>query len=948
MRLILLSDTQTDFHNLDLCEIALQEVLASAKKYKPDAIIHCGDAKEAYNPIDTRVVQFWVRWTRIFVKAGFRFIILKGNHDRISQSHESKNWLDILRAAGAEVVTKPRSKAVGDGCISFLPYTGDKQLEKQWAKELAEGISDVYRFNVLIFHTEITGGELDASGMPTSGYSAAALQMDKYDVCCGGHIHKYQQIGENVWYVGSPFCQDWSECNQTKGHILLTVEDVAGTGRALLERHIDVEQISTKIPGWFDTEYLESNGIEPEDGAYIRSRVPVTSKKLTQQLKDEEERMKRAYPASKNLRFFVVPKIEQDEEQEIKLEGLTDTDKISAYVSATWPEDAKSAVSAAVGYLSGKLSKVAPDVRQGAALRFINSVCHRVLSFDTVRIKYHKQGLILLQGQNRDWPGQQNGAGKTNALSLLPVVLWGETLKGQKNDAWMNERIEGNAFGSLKLRDGRGRIVEIERERPHKLRLSIDGKDQSTGITGKGRDQTQGKIEEVIGYDMQMFLNAVFIDQTIANGFVFGTQSERMNLIGKIQNLERFDAALKLVTKDIEKNNNARTELETNIGNHESEILSLESDTEELSSETTTDWKERREQALRDVARLMLVKSALAESKDQNDLTQQEYDDWASAEQIWGERLVTVEGKIASLKSRQIQADKFIAEKKCPKCGQASVSVGKQLKHGLGGLLQSAIDDRGKVQKVLSNCVKQMRKRTATLNQYEMDLESADRELRSAREILHQAEVGAKEEAERNSRVIERRKKLTTKLHRTQRVLKACRSSLRDLDKRREIMEYAKKAFHRSGMPLYLAASLCPILNKAADEYSEIFFNGKIKLRFVVDDGKFIVEMVNPVGSHQIDGQSAGESAMAGIVAAFAVREISPKTNLLVMDEPGTHLDAQGAKSFAVGLLKLKEKFSTIIVTTHNQNIIGALSGERIWTVVKEKGISTLYEDYSK
>lgn len=927
MRLILTSDTQTDFHNLDLCEIAMQEVLASAKKYKPDAIVHCGDAKEAYNPLDTRVVQFWVRWTRIFVKTGFRFIVLKGNHDRISQSHESKNWLDILRAAGAETVSLPKVKTIGRIPVAFLPYTGDKAQEKKWAKELAATEAEV-----LFFHTEIRGGTLNSAGQVTIGYDPNELEMGRYAACFGGHIHRHQRIGSNVWYVGSPFCQDWSEANDPKGHLIVNYDSGLG----------DIEQIETSIPGWFDAEYLESHNIKPQDGAYIRSRVPVTSKKLTQQLKDEEERLRRVYPLVKNLRFYVIPKLEQSEEQEIKLEGLSDADKVQAYVSATWPDDAKSSISAAVPYLTSKLLKVAPATRYGAPLRFLSGQGTNFLSFKSLQMKYHKQGLVLLQGENRDWPNQQNASGKTNALSLLPVVLWGETLKGQKNDAWINERIEGVASGSLKMRDGRGRLIEVTRGRPHSLGLVIDGVDQSTGLTGKGRDQTQGKIEEVIGYDKKMFLNAVYIDQTIANGFVFGTQSERMNLIGKIQNLERFDDALKLVTKDIEKNNNTRIELETNISNHESGIVNLEADIEELKAEAVTNWQERQKQAQKDVAHLMRVKSGLAESKDLNDLTQREYDDWASTEQMWGERLVTIEGKIASLKTRQNQADKFIAEKKCPRCGQPSIGVGKRLRHGLGDLLQAAVEDKAKVQKILTNCVKEMRKRSTTLQQYVMDVERVDRELKAAREILKQAEQGAIEEVERNNKVIERRRALQGKLQRMKRVLKACRSVLRELDKQREIMEYAKKAFHRSGMPLYLAASLCPVLNKAAEEYSEIFFHGKIKLRFVVEDGKFIVVPVNPAGSQEIDGQSGGESAMAGIVAAFAVREISPRTNLLVMDEPGTGLDSEGAKSFARGLLKLKERFSTIIITTHHPSIISILSGEVIWRVIKHRGISEL------
>src|ERR1035438_8807821 len=106
MRLLLLSDSQADFGNLDQCQTSIDEVLISAARYLPDCIIHGGDLKDSYNPVDMRVVKFWVRATQQIVNAGYKFIVLLGNHDRISQSRWSKNWLDILAAAGAETITK--------------------------------------------------------------------------------------------------------------------------------------------------------------------------------------------------------------------------------------------------------------------------------------------------------------------------------------------------------------------------------------------------------------------------------------------------------------------------------------------------------------------------------------------------------------------------------------------------------------------------------------------------------------------------------------------------------------------------------------------------------------------------------------------------------------------------------------------------------------------------
>ena len=83
---------------------------------------------------------------------------------------------------------------------------------------------------------------------------------------------------------------------------------------------------------------------------------------------------------------------------------------------------------------------------------------------------------------------------------------------------------------------------------------------------------------------------------------------------------------------------------------------------------------------------------------------------------------------------------------------------------------------------------------------------------------------------------------------------------------------------------------------------------------------------------------------MAGIVAAFALREACPRTNLVILDEPGFGLDSVGAKQFAKGLLALKEsgRFGTILCTTHSPVIESLLTGETVWTVIKQNGISEL------
>lgn len=217
MRLLCTSDWQSEVSNLALCERAFAELMEYAEARKPDAIIHAGDVKQHYvHQGDLFVAKWWIRKIQEIRKAGYRMIVLRGNHDRLSQGVDTKDWLDILRAAGAETVSKPRVKHVADGRVAFLPYTPDRETERQWAAELKKTKADV-----LVFHTEILSAEMGA--VKSKGISLEDLGAGAYKVCLGGHIHKYQKVGDNCYFIGSPFCHGWDEANQQHGYVFVEV-----------------------------------------------------------------------------------------------------------------------------------------------------------------------------------------------------------------------------------------------------------------------------------------------------------------------------------------------------------------------------------------------------------------------------------------------------------------------------------------------------------------------------------------------------------------------------------------------------------------------------------------------------------------------------------------------------------------------------------------------------
>jgi DNA repair exonuclease SbcCD ATPase subunit len=704
-----------------------------------------------------------------------------------------------------------------------------------------------------------------------------------------------------------------------------------------------VTQLKTSIPHWYTAEYLEANKITPEPGAYIRSKVSVTSKKVSAQLQAEETRLAKKYP---NTRLYVVPQIQEAQKLEVDLSGNTDQERVEQYVASTFSDGARFVSSRAVSYLSSKLQTIAPGA-SGKRLRFLKSWGTNVLSFKEVAIRYNKQGLVLIKGENKDWPKRSNGAGKTNALSLLLAILFGQTLKGQKNDQWAREDTEEPAECHLTLRDEKKRLIEIIRgRRPHKLLMKINGEDVSTGLTGKGKGETQGQIEKTIGFDLDMLLNSVYIDQTLTNGFVFGTQKARMDLVSKLCDLKRFDQALKLVALDVKKNTQEVQTQTNRVDTLQEESDRLEDEIKELDDELLeqTPWTTQAKQARKDLSRWEQERTRLLEDRKKYEKLALELEDYEQQEEVITIQVREQHDVVKQIEREASKAQALIEAGNCPKCGQPCKDQGIKLGRKLPYQYTEAtvvLQDQTRIQIKLRNDIAEL---TEQLNIYKSHVADCTTGIQHTKDLLKQAEEGEAIESKRSQSIIKKSQSLKSQLNTTKRILTATRTHLKDLDIDRELLEYSQKAFHRSGMPLYLASSLCPLLNKAAEEYSEIFTEGKIQVVLSIIDNEFIIDIVNPHGSNRSDGQSVGESAMAGTVAAFALIEACPRTNLVILDEPGHGLDSVGAKQFAKGLLALKEsgRFGTILVTTHSGIIEGMLSGEKQWVVTKQNGISTL------
>lgn len=929
---LITGDWQATFQNLDTCIRVHGQEMMLAKRYKVKGVIDVGDLKEIYNPIEGRVLEFQTdRWNDIR-NNGFQALINMGNHDRIGQHDDKRNWIGSFKAMGVDAISRPKLVVYDHTIFACLPFINDKKALKKAARKLwdkASKYSQHYR-KVLLFHCDVNGADYGLGRKSETTISASDLMFSKWDICFGGHIHKHQYLATNAMYVGNPFCFDWGEVNQEKGFILY--DDETNT----------VERLKSTIPSWYTYKFLRSTNVEKvPKGARIKVDVKCKlSEDYYAAVTKRQNHVLKRYPNTLVYTQAVFIDDENKEHAPLIEASASDLDKIKSYVSAKAPESLEQEKT--VKYLESVLQKIVKATRSREGLIFEAVKGRRVLSYDKVDFSFTKRGIVLVLGKNKDWPKHSNGSGKTNFLSLLPIALEDQTLKEQKKNSWVTEDRDGKAYVDLSLRDRHRNKFKIHRGRkPTKLQFFINGRDESEATPAK----TQALIQNVLGFTLQTLKSSVYIDASLPKAFIQGTQKERTDLISRFQNLERFKLARDIVAKDVK---HSEDTIES--------LIEEEYKIKRLVASARDEIKAAKKDVNRSISKL---KDDVVYHKDRVKRYQKQRDGyWHTHEQtlaVLTERYNhadSLEVKIAKeiysitdeMETHKTKISKF-SWKVCPTCMQEVPRALRKEVHAKHGKAVEKLNDRfqplhDKQQKFIKK-KQELGKRVAKIKMEMNSLSERTQQAEGILEALYKTYKDQKESAEKSSGIL---KLLRSKLKKAKVSLRHVRSAIKTEADDKELLIFGMKAFSRDGIPLYLNSLACPLLNKAAATYSDMFTDGEIQVIFRLNDGEFEPVVANLHGSQTIEGQSTGEMAWAGWIAALALRELAPPTNLLALDEPGYGLDSESAKVFAIKLSLLKDKFDTILVVTHNETIASLLNSDKTVTIEKQNKVSKLIE----
>ncbi len=919
-RLLFTTDWQVSFSRLAQCSVMLSEILDQIKVYDVHAVVHLGDVKEQFSPLDLRVLDFCIDAVRKITRL-CPLYILKGNHDMHGTTDAAGDFLHVLELAGATVITKPEVHRLQGYDVAFLPFAYSVEQQREWATKLKREVlrATLYGKPILAFHGEVKGFQLNATRMASGGLTAADIHANRYHMCIGGHLHRYQR-DKNILYVGSPFAMDWSDANSPKGNLPYQ----GGKKKRLL----------TTIPGYYDESLPGFK--EPEDwtGAHVRVKVPCsrTQDNVQAMVHLAEVRCKKKFTGAY---VRVLPEFIDDAEVTGVEDGDSDADALTNFVASSYAERAgmptgKVALAALLYYL-GESTR-----RNRDAIRFIQAKGKNVLSYKQVKFTFN-DGLTLVRGVNHDWDDKSNGSGKTSLLQLIAIALFGTTFKKQKADLWARRGSSpAKAWVAVQFELSDGRVCIVKRQRrPSKLQLLIDGKDVSTG---RGVVGVQQDIEQITGLTLDTLENAVYIDQSTISAFLYGTEAARYALLQRFMNLERFEAAQRLVKEDIKRTGAARAGVVIDKA-----LLGDRYDRARADQDNAPDADVKALAAQVDEANDVFAKFASeAQGKIKKvQVTLQKKNDRLDVLRAARNKGI---GWVAAKKgeaARYFRDAKDVAKltgKPCPVCTQvvkASALAGHRGECLSKGRLVTSkierankkIDSYGAELTVVTEARDKIRVR---LDELEREVKFASQEVAKVRSLYRQAKWAAK-----NLPSQEYVSRLRQGVRLNKRVLK-------DIDNELVFLTYAASVFHRDGLPSFVARMFYPKLNVALEWYSKEFTDSQIQVRFDVTDAGAKPEVINLKGGERLEDQSEGERRFASIVMCFALRDVARPCNVLILDEPGAGLDPANAKDFSRSLRTLRNKLGCVVLVTHNSHIEAELQSERTLTVVKRDGVSTV------
>ena len=239
MKLIHLSDLHlgkrvNEFSMLEDQKDILNKIIAVIEKEQPDAVLIAGDvydksvpSAEAVELFDEFLVQLANTKTQVF--------IISGNHDSAERLAFANRLIDasgihLAPVYRGEVTPFSFKDEYGTVDLYMLPFVKPANVRRFFQEEEIRSYEDALKAairamqvneknrSILITHQFVTGALVsDSEDLSVGGTDQVSAEVfEAFDYVALGHLHRPQNVKENIRYCGTPLKYSFSEVNDIK------------------------------------------------------------------------------------------------------------------------------------------------------------------------------------------------------------------------------------------------------------------------------------------------------------------------------------------------------------------------------------------------------------------------------------------------------------------------------------------------------------------------------------------------------------------------------------------------------------------------------------------------------------------------------------------------------------------------------------------------------------
>lgn len=199
---------------------ALQRVVSLAVEQNVSAVVIAGDLFDA--PVEDASAGIWVESQfRKLVRANIPVILIRGNHDALSNAARVINWADGIHELSSQQAETIRLDEAG--LAIHGQSFGNRAVTEDIASSYPTPIAGL--FNIGVLHTSLAGNPQHDTYAPTS---IDVLDSKGYDYWALGHIHgRSEESLSQRCYVGYSGITQGRHVRETgpKGCQIVTVRD---------------------------------------------------------------------------------------------------------------------------------------------------------------------------------------------------------------------------------------------------------------------------------------------------------------------------------------------------------------------------------------------------------------------------------------------------------------------------------------------------------------------------------------------------------------------------------------------------------------------------------------------------------------------------------------------------------------------------------------------------